>query len=153
MGEFTKSYGWSFEPKAEIDAAYAAKFNDVVLESTFGKMMMDVMKKQVDEVPLSDYENPETHKAMGDWLMKKLPILLLNCAYGHLTFEDLDQATELFNNESYCKLINVFTSRENNTMGDVVTNYVSWMMEHGAQLNKDPEVYLNLAKKLMDLGD
>ena len=143
----------SFEPKAEIDAAYAAKFSDVVLESAFGKMAMDAVKKKTEALPLHDYEDLEVHKAMCDWWIKKLPILLMNTAYGHLTLEDLDQAAELFNNDAYCKLINVLSSNENNKMSDVIASYMGWMTENGAKVSEDPEVRMNFLKKLLNLGD
>jgi hypothetical protein len=134
--------GPPIEPKAEIDAAYAAKFNDVIMESAMGKSMMDAMMQKFNEDVPDDPKEQESNKAMQDWMLTSFPAVLLNSAYGNLTLEDLDYATKLFSNESYCKLSSYGSTAdlENQKVGHFMVKFMDWMKEQGAKVTEDPAV-------------
>ena len=50
------------QPRPEIDAAYADKFNQVMLESPSVKLMLDMMKKRMDEVSSDDPDLQASNK-------------------------------------------------------------------------------------------
>lgn len=130
------------QPNADIDAAYAAKFNDVIMESVLGKSMMDALMHRLDEDVSDDPKEQESNKAFNDWMVTSCPAVLLNSAYGNLTLEDLDFAATLFSNESYCKLNSYGSTAdlENQKVGHFMVKYADWMKEQGAKVTEDPAV-------------
>lgn len=142
--------GATLQPKAEIDDAYAAKFNDVIMGSDFVKDFLEEMKKGMKKTSsIAMITTPETEKEIFDRIMNALPTILLNSAYGTLTPEDIDYAATLFSNEAYNKLqINLNT--EDNGASKVGLNFVEWMTGQGAKITEDPEVIMNFYKLLFD---
>ena len=142
------------EPKPEIDAAYADKFNHVMLESPFTKLMMDLMLKRFDEKEISD--DPvlqESSKKVKDWIIKNVPVLLLNFAYGNLTVEDLDYAAKLYANKTYSK----FQSFDLNSVdmekfynNHAYFKYLNWMKEQGAKTSEDPYAIMEYFKSIYE---
>lgn len=146
------------EPNADIDADYAAKFNDVILTSDVGQKIKEAVLKQFNEpedLP-SDIEleetDKETDKEMMDWIITNMPIQLLNSAYGRLTAEDLDYAAMLNSKESYRKLSD-FMNSDNIQAANVTVKYLEWMKEQGATVSDDPNVVMGLLKTLLNLED
>lgn len=142
--------GATLQPKAEIDDAYAAKFNDVIMGSDFVKDFLEEMKKGMKKTSsIAMITTPETEKEIFDRIMNALPTILLNSAYGTLTPEDIDYAATLFSNEAYNKLqINLNT--EDNGASKVGLNFVEWMTGQGAKITEDPEVIMNFYKLLYE---
>ena len=157
--------GAPVQRKAEIDDAYAAKFNSVIMESVIGKSMMDEMRKRMDESPdASQYadieEYQKSYKDGTNRFINSVPTIMLNCAYGILTLEDLDYAAKLMSNDTYCKFVNrnlnVFETNHGeakNMAQSIYLNYVQWMKENGAKVTEDPEVLMNIYKSLLNFGD
>ena len=147
--------GATVQPKAEIDEAYAAKFNDVIIGSDFVKDFLDVMKKRMKEdsaITMSGITTPETEKEIVDRVVNALPTILLNSAYGVLTPEDIDYAATIFNIDAYNKL-QIDLNTEGNGASQVGLNFVEWMQEQGAKMTEDPEVIMNFYKMLLNTGD
>ncbi len=146
--------GATVQPKAEIDDAYAAKFNDVIMGSEFVKAFLDKMKKEMQEssITMSGITTPETQKGLVDRIVNALPTIMLNSAYGILTPEDIDYAATIFNNDAYNKLT-IYLYTEGNAANKVGINYVEWMQENGAKMTDDPEVIMNFYKMIFNKGD
>ena len=157
------SKGAPVQRKAEIDDSYAAKFNSVIMESVIGKSMMDEMRKRMDESPdASQYadieEYQKSYKDGTDRFINSVPTIMLNCAYGILTHEDLDYAAKLLSNNTYCKFVNnnyfeIYYGEGQNMGQNMFLNYLQWMKENGAKVTEDPEVLMNIYKSLLNLGD
>lgn len=147
--------GPPIQPKADIDAAYAAKFKDVILESVFVKNMTDAMVMRLNQDTVATPEKQESRKVYIDWINKSMPALLLNSAYGNLTLEDLDYAAKLYSNESYCKLSGNGDSAdlENLKKGHFLVKFTDWMEEQGAKVTDDPNVAMEFYKSLFNLAN
>lgn len=142
--------GATLQPKAEIDDAYAAKFNDVIMGSDFVKDLLEEMKKGMKKTSaIAMITTPETEKEIFDRIMNALPTILLNSAYGTLTPEDIDYAANLFSNETYNKL-QIDLNTEENGARTVGLNFVEWMEGQGAKITENPEVIMNAYKLLFD---
>lgn len=159
-GGLTELLGPPVEAKADIDAAYAEKFRQVMLESPFVKNMLDTMLKRFHEFhedPEDDFKNEAKegfkNEAFNDWMNQSFPNLLLNNAYGTLTLEDIDFANLLYTNDAYCKvfMLDVDLSEEVKT-SNVVTKYMEWMEQQGAKKSEDPGVVMEFFKSLMNLS-
>ena len=141
------------QPKAEIDAAYAAKFNDVIIGSAFGKAMLDAMMQRLDG-STTVYEKQETRKLFKDWMTTSVPAIMLNSAYGILRIEDLDYAAKLYGNEAYCKLnANSGNDLETLKAGHFLNKYTNWMTEHGAKITQNPNAALDFYKSLFKMAN
>ena len=137
------------EPKPEIDAAYADKFNQVMLGSPAVKQIMDMMLKRLDD---KDPELQESSKKVKDWMTKNVPVLLLNFAYGNLTDEDLDYAAKLQANETYSKFLNFDLSSidmEKYYNKHPYFKYLNWMEEQGAKTSEDPNAIMEYFKSML----
>ena len=147
---FVDLLGDPIQPNPDIDAAYAAKYNDVIMESDFGKNMMNEMLKRFDSDTPDDPEEQESHNALRDWMATSVPALMLNSACGNLSLEDLDYTAMLYSNESYCKL-NSFGADdlENLKVGQIMVKYLDWMKEQGATASEDPAVAMEFYKALL----
>lgn len=140
------------QPNPDIDPAYAEIFNKVMLESPVVKSMKEAMIKRIDQSTLTDPDLTEATGDAKDMILKSLPAILLNSAYGNLTLEDIDYAAKLYSNQAYCKL-QTFAGYDDEATQTATQNlnYVDWMKEHGAKLSEDPRVSLEFYKAL--LGD
>ena len=137
------------QPKPVIDAAYADKFNHVMLGSPVVKQMMDMMLKRLDD---KDPELQESSKKVKDWMTKNVPVLLLNFAYGNLTDEDLDYAAKLQANETYSKFLNFDLSSidmEKYYNKHAYFKYLNWMKEQGAKTSEDPNSIMEYFKSML----
>ena len=140
------------QPNPDIDPAYAEKFNKVMLESPVVKSMKEAMIKRMDQSTPNDPDLTEAVEDAKDVILKSLPAILLNSAYGNLTLEDIDYAAKLYSNQAYYKLQTYAGSDDEATQTAAQNlNYVDWMKEHGAKLSEDPRVSLEFYKAL--LGD
>ena len=140
------------QPNPDIDPAYAEKFNKVMLESPVVKSMKEAMIKRMDQSTSIDPDLTEATEDAKDVILKSLPAILLNSAYGNLTLEDIDYAAKLYSNQAYSKLQTYAGSDDEATQTATQNlNYVDWMKEHGAKLSEDPRVSLEFYKAL--LGD
>ena len=146
------------QPNAEIDAVYAEKFNNVILNSPMIKVMKDAMFKRMDEgegqSSIDEPTRKESQEKVKDWMTKSLPAMLLNNAYGNLTLEDLDYAAKLFANETYSKLQSFDVSQadmESLKMKHAYFKYTEWMKEQGAKENENPEAAMGFLKSLFEL--
>lgn len=146
------------QPNAEIDAVYAEKFNNVILNSPMMKVMKDAMFKRMDEgegqSSIDEPTRKESQEKVKDWMTKSLPAMLLNSAYGNLTLEDLDYAAKLFANETYSKLQSFDVSKadmESLKMKHAYFKYTEWMKEQGAKENENPEAAMGFFKSLFEL--
>lgn len=137
------------QPKPEIDAAYADKFNQVMLGSPAVKQIMNMMLNRLDE---KDPELQESSKKVKDWMTKNVPVLLLNFAYGNLTDEDLDYAAKLQANETYSKFLNFDLSSidmEKYYNKHPYFKYLNWMEEQGAKTSEDPNAIMEYFKSML----
>lgn len=137
------------QPKPEIDAAYADKFNQVMLGSPAVKQIMNMMLKRLDD---KDPELQESSKKVKDWMTKNVPVLLLNFAYGNLTDEDLDYAAKLQANETYSKFMNFDLSSidmEKYYNKHPYFKYLNWMKEQGAKTSEDPNAIMEYFKSML----
>ena len=137
------------QPKPEIDAAYADKFNQVMLGSPAVKQIMNMMLKRLDD---KDPELQESSKKVKDWMTKNVPVLLLNFAYGNLTDEDLDYAAKLQANETYNKFLNFDLSSidmEKYYNKHPYFKYLNWMEEQGAKTSEDPNAIMEYFKSML----
>lgn len=140
------------QPNPDIDPAYAEKFNKVMLESPVVKSMKEAMIKRMDQSTSIDPDLTEAAEDAKDMILKSLPAILLNSAYGNLTLEDIDYAAKLYSNQAYSKLQTYAGSDDEATQTATQNlNYVDWMKEHGAKLSEDPRLSLEFYKAL--LGD
>lgn len=140
------------QPNPDIDPAYAEKFNKVMLESPVVKSMKEAMIKRMNQSTPNDPDLTEAVEDAKDMILKSLPAILLNSAYGNLTLEDIDYAAKLYSNQAYYKLQTCVGSDDEATQTATQNlNYVDWMKEHGAKLSEDPRVSLEFYKAL--LGD
>lgn len=140
------------QPNPDIDPAYAEKFNKVMLESPVVKSMKEAMIKRMNQSTPNDPDLTEAVEDAKDMILKSLPAILLNSAYGNLTLEDIDYAAKLYSNQAYYKLQTYVGSDDEATQTATQNlNYVDWMKEHGAKLSEDPRVSLEFYKAL--LGD
>ena len=137
------------QPRPEIDAAYADKFNQVMLGSPAVKQIMNMMLNRLDE---KDPELQESSKKVKDWMTKNVPVLLLNFAYGNLTDEDLDYAAKLQANETYSKFLNFDLSSidmEKYYNKHPYFKYLNWMKEQGAKTSEDPNAIMEYFKSML----
>lgn len=142
--------GEPVQPNEEIDAAYAAKFNDVIWKSDNAKKIMDVMMQRFEESTDSIYERKETRQLYKDWMMASVPAIVLNSAYGTLTLEDLDFVAKLFDNEAYGKFLDINnTDNEILKTGHFMTKYAEWMKEHGATVSQEPSSAFEFFKSIL----
>ena len=138
------------QPNPEIDAAYAEKFNNVMLESPLIKKMEEAMIQRMDQdTPLDDPIAMEAGEDAKNAILKSLPAILLNSAYGNLTLEDLDVAARLYSNEAYCKLQDTSNADEETRILTQNQNYPDWMKEHGAKMSEDPNAMLEYYKAIL----
>ena len=140
-------------PNADIDAAYAARFNEVLMESDFGKNVMAGMMERMNEVSDSTYEQQEYKRFQKEWMTTNVPTILLNSAYGNLTLEDLDFAAKCYANEAYRKLESVDNAgeKDKSQMVNFVVKYTDWMKEQGAKVSDDPTVAMEFINTLLGL--
>ena len=138
------------QPNPEIDAAYAEKFNNVMLESPLIKKMEEAMIQRMDQdTPIDDPIVMEAGEDAKNAILKSLPAILLNSAYGNLTLEDLDVAARLYSNEAYCKLQDTSNADEETRILTQNLNYPDWMKEHGAKMSEDPNAMLEYYKAIL----
>ena len=142
------------QPKADIDAAYAAKFKEVILESAFSHEFIDAMINRFDQDSIF-HENEEDRQTTRDWMIASVPAVLMNSAYGILTLEDLDYAAKLYSNEAYCKYTDYGKSAdlENLKVGHFMVKYSEWMESQGAKVTDDPNVAIEFYKSLLNLSN
>ena len=141
--------------RTDIDAAYAAKFNDVIVESGQIEVMKDAMKKRLNADDLdAGPDHQEFVKEFTDWIDNYLGTFCLNTAYGKLSLEDMDYATLLFSNDAFSKLQHFdFDSEDFNAANSPVLKYMTWMEEQGAKVSEDPNVLMQLWKSVFNLED
>lgn len=144
--------GQPIQPKADIDAAYAAKFKEVILESAFAHEFIDTMMDRFDQDSIFQ-ENQEDRQKTREWMIASVPAVLMNSAYGIMTLEDLDYAATLYSNEAYCKYTDYGKSAdlENLKTGHFLVKYSEWMESQGAKVTDDPDVAMEFFKSLFNL--
>ena len=120
------------QPKADIDAGYIKKFKEVmgsgIVESFMNAFDMTTPTTKFVQLPegLKD--------GLQKWLNVNMPTMMMNCAYGTMTIDDLDFAAMLSSHESYRKVQNFsrFTFNEIDMVPDMLSNYINWMQIQGA---------------------
>ena len=120
------------QPKAEIDAGYIKKFKEVmgsgIVESFMNAFDMTTPTTKFVQLPegLKD--------GLQKWLNVNMPTMMMNCAYGTMTIDDLDFAAMLGSHESYRKVqdFSRFTFNEIDMVPDMLSNYINWMQNQGA---------------------
>ena len=120
------------QPKAEIDAGYIKKFKEVmgsgIVESFMNAFDMTTPTTKFVQLPegLKD--------GLQKWLNVNMPTMMMNCAYGTMTIDDLDFAAMLSSHESYRKVqdFSRFTFNEIDMVPDMLSNYINWMQNQGA---------------------
>lgn len=137
------------EPRADIDAAYAEKFKNTIMESTFVKNMTNQIMEGYENDTVSDPDEQKYHEFFAKWWKNSLPAIFLNSAYGTLTPEDLDYAGMLYSNDAFCRLGDLGNlDRDAGQWGDVLVKYMEWMEEQGATPSEDPGVAMEFLKSL-----
>ena len=120
------------QPKAEIDAGYIKKFKEV-MGSGIVKSFMNAFDMTT---PTTKFvQLPEGLKdGLQKWLNVNMPTMMMNCAYGTMTIDDLDFAAMLSSHESYRKVqdFSRFTFNEIDMVPDMLSNYINWMQNQGA---------------------
>ena len=120
------------QPKADIDAGYIKKFKEVmgsgIVESFMNAFDMTTPTTKFVQLPegLKD--------GLQKWLNVNMPTMMMNCAYGTMTIDDLDFAAMLSSHESYRKVqdFSRFTFNEIDMVPDMLSNYINWMQNQGA---------------------
>ena len=143
------------EPEEGIDPAYAAKFKDVILESVFAQNMLNAMVEYFNDEDPSGPLQKKVCKVFNDWVYPSFPNLLLNNAYGIMTLEDLDFASLLYSDDTYCRLIDLYGNddQDYDEIGIVGLKYVNWMKERGATEIKNPKDALKFWTSLFNVDD
>ena len=137
------------EPREDIDAAYAEKFKNTVMESAFVKNMTDQIMAGYENDTISDPDEQKYHDFFAKWWKSSLPTIFLNSAYGTLTPEDLDYAGMLYSNDAFCRLEDMSNlDRNADQWGNVMVKYMEWMEEQGATPSEDPGVAMEFLKSL-----
>lgn len=137
------------EPRADIDASYAEKFKNTVMESTFVKNMTNQIMEGYENDTVSDPDEQKYHDFFAKWWNNSLPAIFLNSAYGTLTPEDLDYAGMLYSNDAFCRLGDLGNlDRDAGQWGDVLVKYMEWMEEQGATPSEDPGVAMEFLKSI-----
>gem|GEM_PF-1622248 len=137
------------EPRADIDASYAEKFKNTIMESTFVKNMTDQIMAGYENDTVSDPDEQKYHDFFAKWWKSSLPAIFLNSAYGTLTPEDLDYAGMLYSNDAFCRLGDLGNlDRDAGQWGDVLVKYMEWMEEQGATPSEDPGVAMEFLKSI-----
>ena len=120
------------QPKADIDAGYINKFKEVMGSSIVESFMnaFDMTTPATKSVQL-----PEGLKdGLQKWLNVNMPTMMMNCAYGTITVDDLDFAAMLGSHESYRKVQDFSSFNFNGIfmVSDMLSNYINWMQNQGA---------------------
>lgn len=129
-----------------IDAAYAAKFNDMMDASDIKQKMLSFMDGLFPSYSFEGYdeldESNEIREMINNikkWVDDNLTTVALNCAYGILTPDDLDFGVKLFSSESHRKITDMSDMNFHSVMGkttDIMSKYIEWMESQGAKLNE-----------------
>lgn len=80
----------------------------------------------------------EVPESFQTWLEENVCTIAMNSAYGTITLSDLEYASQLYRNPSYCKVYNASMTLVNDMMmtgSFVLLRYIDWMQEHGATLS------------------
>ena len=137
------------QPREDIDAAYAEKFKNTVMESTFVKNMTNQIMAGYENDTVSDPDEQKYHDFFAKWWKNSLPAIFLNSAYGTLTPEDLDYAGMLYSNDAFCRLEDMSNlDRNADQWGNVMVKYMEWMEEQGATPSEDPGVAMEFLKSI-----
>ena len=120
------------QPKADIDAGYTKQFKEVMGSGIVESFMnaIDVTTPTMKLVQL-----PEGLKdGLKTWMSANMPTMMMNCAYGIITVDDLDFAAMLGSHESYRKVQDFtrFNFNEMSMGGDMLSDYLNWMQSQGA---------------------
>ena len=138
VGEITVNPG--------IDAAYAAKFNDMMDACGIKQKMLSFMDGLFPSYSFEGYdgldESNEIREMINNikkWVDDNLATVALNNAYGILTTDDLDFGVKLYTNESHRKITDMSDINFRSIMGkisEVKLKYIEWMESHGAKLSE-----------------
>ncbi len=138
VGEITVNPG--------IDAAYAAKFNDMMEACGIKQKMLSFMDGLFPSYSFEGYdgldESNEIREMINNikkWVDDNLATVALNNAYGILTTDDLDFGVKLYTNESHRKITDMSDINFRSIMGkisEVKLKYIEWMESHGAKLSE-----------------
>ena len=140
-----------------IDAAYAAKFNEMMEASGIKQKMLSFMDGLFPRHSFEGYEDldePDEIKEMFNyfkkWVGDNLTALALNSAYGILTPDDLDFGVKLYSSEPHRKITDMSGMSFLSVMGkttDIMMKYIDWMESQGAQVTEKAKGL----KKLMNM--
>ena len=140
-----------------IDAAYAAKFNEMMEASAIKQKMLSFMDGLFPSHSFEGYdeldESNEIREMFNDikkWVDDNITTVALNSAYGILTTDDLDFGVKLFSSEPHRKITDMSDMNFHSLMGktaDIMINYIEWMESQGAQVTEKAKGL----KKLMNM--
>ena len=149
VGEITVNPG--------IDAAYAAKFNDMMEACGIKQKMLSFMDGLFPSYSFEGYdeldESNEIREMINNikkWVDDNLATVALNNAYGILTPDDLDFGVKLYTNESHRKITDLSDMNFHGLMSktaDIMIKYIEWMESQGAQVTEKAKGL----KKLMNM--
>ncbi len=140
-----------------IDAAYAAKFNEMMEASDIKQKMLSFMDGLFPRHSFEGYEDldePDEIKEMFNYIKKwvddNLTTVALNSAYGILTPDDLDFGVKLFSSSPHRKITDLSGMNFLSLMGktaDIMMKYIDWMESQGVQVTEKAKGL----KKLMNM--
>jgi hypothetical protein len=149
VGEITVNPG--------IDAAYAAKFNNMMEACGIKQKMLSFMDGLFPSYSFEGYDElgksneiREMINNIKKWVDDNLATVALNNAYGILTPDDLDFGVKLYTNESHRKITDLSDMNFHGLMGktaDIMIKYIEWMESQGAQVTEKAKGL----KKLMNM--
>lgn len=149
VGEITVNPG--------IDAAYAAKFNDMMEACGIKQKMLSFMDGLFPSYSFEGYDELDKSNEIREminnikkWVDDNLATVALNNAYGILTPDDLDFGVKLYTNESHRKITDLSDMNYHGLMGktaDIMIKYIEWMESQGAQVTEKAKGL----KKLMNM--
>ena len=129
-----------------IDAAYAAKFNDMMEAYDIKQKMLSFMDGLFPSHSFEGYDGLDESNEIREminyimkWVDVNLTTVALNSAYGILTTDDLDFGVKLYTNESHRKITDMSDINFRSIMGkisEVKLKYIEWMESHGAKLSE-----------------
>lgn len=129
-----------------IDAAYAAKFNEMLEASDIKQKMLSFMDGLFPSHSFEGYDELDEFNEIREminnikkWVDDNLTTVALNNAYGILTPDDLDFGVKLYTNESHRKITDMSDMSFHSLMGktsEITVKYIEWMESHGAKLSE-----------------
>ena len=143
--------------KAGIDAGYAAKFKEIMYDDIVNTTQV-VFNQYANVAKMILKDNPDEMAKIQDklaapkaWIAANLPAIMVNCAHGIITEDDLDFAAKMRGLDTH-KLLGLLPMNTVDMMSvgySIMGDYIEWMENHGAVMKEGmKEIILEIIKKM-----